>query len=463
MRALLLTLALLAATCAASIEKEPVKVTRQNSGPRYDLDDVGRISLAENEASNNVDSNIKPMQTPSTRNGDISQPSTRQQSSVEGDDAPIGRLSIRRIFLIPMMGPMSDGDSSGHPSDVMSPAEPPREPLSSLFWPFMSPRQPPADLPPSRNPHHHHHHHLLGQDEASRGLPRRGEVEEGSSSMAAAASGEREFSAPPSSSPVDRPPQRSLFDPIQMMLDMMHHAISTAGNPMADSPQSNNPFFTDLNKDASERPRSGDDDNNKESTDAQPGTSLERPFKPQTRNETKEDIVEIDGRKYLRKTVISRHVGEDIVFMTKRLIFVPLNETDAIDSSTTTTPTPTTSSLPKELSENESKESRVEPEKTEATTTTTSTTTVSPAVVVETTSNQVPNAPTTSEAISTASILSSSAAPVEEATTTVASTVTPAKESWVERVSEAIDKAAERLIEKGSTEAPMTTTAAPAS
>lgn len=452
MRSLILVVALLATTCAASIEKEPVKVTRQNSGPRYDLDDVGRISLAESEASNNVDSNnnIKPVQ-PSMPQDGLSQPTTRQQSA-EGDQPPIGHLSIRRIFLIPMMGPMSDGDSSSQPGDMMSPAEPPREPLSSLFWPFMSPRQP-------QSGHHRHHHHMLGEDEASRGPPRRGEVEEGSPTMTAAASGEREFSAPPSPS-MERPPQRSLFDPIQMMLDMMHHAISSADNPMTTSPRSGNPFFTDLNKDASERPRSGDDESNK---DDQSGTSLERPIKPQTRNETKEDIVEIDGRKYLRKTVISRHVGENIVFMTKRLIFVPLNETEATDSSTTTTPLPITTEAPtKEPVESESNERRVEPEKSEPTTTTTSSTTASP-VMAETTSSQAPEATTTSESSSTPSASSSSATPVEEATTTTTSSVTPAKESWVERVSEAIDKAAERLIEKSSTEAPVTTTAAPAS
>lgn len=451
---LLLAVALLVTTCSASIEKEPVKVTHQNSGPRYELDDVGRISLAEGEASNNVDSGFpgqpprpfkfrgepylghpapqEPIPPRAQSAPQPEQPHPPQQPQLppsppqpEDGDQTMG-VSIRRVFLFPIMAPPSaDGEPNHHP--MMSPMD--RDSGPNLLLRIM------ASHPPER----HHHPHLLGQDEASRGPVRRGEVEgENPASMTASASGEGGDVI----SPIE--PQ---FNPLQMMIDMMRHALSSAGDPMADQqPSPSNPFSTDLNRDASSRPEGDDGDK----TAAEGGvTSLARPFKPESKNETKEEIVEIEGRKYLRKSIMTKHVGENMMFMSRRMIFVPLNETDAGDASTTTTAAPT---LAAEGSDKEPKvvERVTKPEEssstTTTTTTTTSTTTTAPSVT-ETT-----NTPTTSEP--QPKIEASTTAPVEEATTTIASSATSSSaESATEKILDAAEdkKSSEKLTETTST------------
>lgn len=435
---LLLAVALLATACSASIEKEPVKVTHHNSGPRYELDDVGRISLAEGEASNNVDSGSaqdipKPFRqgAPWPRPIAVDSPNHRlapplpaqeqphqpQLSPLApsppqaGDgDQPMG-VSIRRVFLFPIMAPPSMEEEPNHPS-MMSPVD--RDAGPNLLLRII------ASHPP---PERHHHPHLLGQDEASRGPMRRGEVEgENPASMAASASGER--------GDVISPLERQ-FNPLQMMIEMMRHAMNT--DPMAD--QQPNPFFTDLNKDASSRPDGEDGDKV-----GPEGTSLGRPVKPQTKNETKEEIVEIEGRKYLRKSIITKHVGDNMMFMSRRLIFVPLNETDAGDVSTTTTTVAPDTPSTTIAAEGSDKEPKVvahttKPEESSPSTTTSTTTTAAP-TTVETTSS-----PTSSE--------STTKAAVEESTTTTASSNSPSKEPTTERVPDMEDnkRSSDRLTE----------------
>lgn len=418
--------------CEASIENEPVKVTHRNSGPSYDIDNVERTRL-------NPDEN-----TISTQPQQANQGAPEQQ---DGEPA-IGHLTIRRIFLVPMM-PQQDSvwtrsQREGAPS---SQPEQPRgsDELPSLFsgrpfWPFMA--------APSADRHHEHEHpqppphrHLIGADEASR------------PPMNEAASNERpsaERSPPQPDSERDESMERlrPMFDPIRMMMDLMQQALNpTAGGPGG--------LFEDTGKEAAQP--MGDKDNKEAASEKALSTEVTgRPIKPAA-NETKEEIVEIDGKKYLRKTVINRHVGENIIFMTRRLIFVPLNETDSELASTTTTTTaaPSSTTLAAEpIADNASssgpkvdKEVPVEPKAEQPTTTTTTTTSSPPSTSA---------AP--SEPLPTVSNVASSEAPPSSTSTTQMPSSTRATESeettprldgWTEKVAEAVDRIAERIVELG--------------
>lgn len=408
---LVLGIILFATLTRASIENSPVRVTHRNSGPRYDFEDVENVErnrMANGEGqSGPQDNQIAPPRSPTN--------AVRPPQDMPAD-TPIGHLSIRRIFLVPMMGPMhsdagqwSGSDKSNDQVDNDSSGSSNREQpgmvggSSKPFWPF---------VPPTR-------HHILGGDEASR-----------------SPTVEREDTLP-------ERPTRPLFDPIQMMIDMMQQALSQSamGHPSE--------IFGDLNKEASGAPTSKSDDKTQDA--AQPDannnkpTELGQPIKPTSNNETREDIVEIEGKKYLRKTVINRHVGENVIFMTKRLIFTPLNETDS--EQTTTTTTTTTTVAPPAVSSSEGSRASVSsevPETIKDDALKTSTTTSSP---VEPASSE---SPSTSAPLSTEAVETPSSTPVNEASTS--------KESWVERVSEAIAEKIAEAVEPSST----TTTAKPA-
>lgn len=401
---------------AMSIEREPVKVTHRNSGPRYDIDEVERTKLAApgvSASSRNSNSN----------NDDSQQESKLQQepaSQEPGQEAvPIGHMSIRRIFLVPMM-PAPRPDWQGEPdSPAASSGDAVLEhpsPFARPFWPFITPVRSPG--------------HLFGADQASR--PPTGDQDD---ERPAASGGEREGDSLASQGP--QAAVRPIFDPIQMMVDLMHQAINGQLAPPT-------PNLHDLNNEAS-APRRGPDEDNKENR-----TQLERPVKPTIQNETKEDIIELDGKKFLRKTIINRHVGENIIFMTKRLIFVPLNETDPTETTTTTTST-TAGRAP--VDKDESPEVPARPSSVPAEASTTTTQASAPTTTSETTrtdpassaerqaTSSTPNESSSEEPTSSTPTTTTAASQREETTTT---TKGP---SWVDRVSDAIDKAAERIVE----------------
>lgn len=416
-----LVLVALVGLSLASIEKEPVKVTRQNSGPRYDFDEVEKIKLSENQ----------PQQPPAAQG---SSPQDPQGS--EGENPITGHVTLRRIFLIPIMH--APGDTNGEqerPREESGPGnrEGEGETIRRTFEfrnPFTMFR---VNRPDDQDRHEHPMRHLLGQDEASRPMfnPPKGPE------------GERE-----SSSSMERPIP---FDPFQMMIGLMHHALQESA----------------MRPPPSETPANPEDPMNKEASGAEPPKetnerdqpqvgSIERPVRPFMPNETKEEIVEIEGKKYLRKTMLTRHVGENFVFMTRRLLFVPLNETEAI---TTTTSTPANEASPSTL-EPLNRAATSEPSST-ATGTSDGITTTPSAIERETsTSTTTTSAPPTTTTGSLAaetqttaassSTTSTEAAPTEEMTTSnpvEVSTATRGNGSLLEKVSEAIDKAAERLVE----------------
>lgn len=441
----ILSSAILISFASASIEKEPVKVTHKNSGPKYDFDDVERTRLTP-QADNTAENSIfppraqNPFVTPeAATNGD-------PQSSGDVAPTPIGHISIRRIFLVPMTAPQTDGgmwssSQSVHPLGASGDRSSPSDDESSgsqeqprlfgagpsrPFWPFMGPPRP-------------HHHHLLGGDEASRS-PTPDSSMERPLQVERPEQGERE-----------EPEQgvRMMIDPIQMMMEMLQHAL----NPQLATTGSGTSLFKDLNKEASGNPSSnGNDDNRKPSSD--PAMGLERP-QPSMRNETKEDVVEIDGKKFLRKTVINRHVGENIIFMTKRLIFVPLNETNTTNNdepssaTTTTTIAPTTNNVAS--TEVPVPSSTINPQ--EATTTAGA---GEPKVEAAITST---NPPTTEAPTTVAAGNSDSSTTTSPSTTTSGSSgdnaaeeTTTRGETIMEKVSDAISRAVERLEERaGST------------
>lgn len=309
------------ASHAMSIEPEPVKVTHRNSGPRYDIDEVEKTKLTSANQERQLEGppaqpDRPPMGMPS------------EEGAPDEAATPIGHVAIRRIFLFPVMRPgdwSQQDQPEGSENSGREPSRPEQEnehePMPSMFakpfWPFMTPARP---SPSSHQDHERPHRpHLFGADEASR--PAMGDQDK------AAATGNPERVDPA------RPQMgQPMFDPIQMMMDMMHQAISSQLSPN---------FTTDLNNNNKDKEPASNDNAPAESSDERPqmpGSELTRSpgMPPSAKNETREDIVEIDGKKYLRKVVTNRHVGENIIFMTRRLIFVPLNETD---STTTTTDT----------------------------------------------------------------------------------------------------------------------------
>lgn len=438
MLALLALASSISLALALSIEREPVKVTHRNSGPKYDIDEdkltptnpesQQPTTEATNSNNNNNqkdkdDNDNRPPPTSgvvrlmlANNNGPAGEQQDPQQAM------PIGRIAIRRIFLVPMMSPSQDwsapgGDQQEPPaaagnSDVAQ--EQPSPFLPRPLWPF--------SLMPAR---HQHPHHMLGQDEASR-PPVDAKEREESNDNSPSASGEREA----------HPEAPMLIDPIKMMIDMMQQAIAgQLAPPPAQQPGDLNP------NEASVKPTTAEGGVSRKPPTV--GGQLDQPIKPT--NETKEDIVDIDGKKYLRRTIINRHVGENIIFMTKRLIFTPLNETDSNDSTTTTTTVrPADGSTEIPIRPTGTSPTEQEATSTTTTTTTTSTTPASAPTTTTTTPETITRTDGPAESSSPADRAETSASP---STTTTTTTEQPKESTTAKVVSETVNKAAERLTD----------------
>lgn len=422
--ALMVLVSSISLALALSIEREPVKVTHRNSGPKYDIDeDKLTPTNPENEQPSMPTTTTEA--TPRGQDDSTNDKPSGGRLTPDVIDFPIGHMTIRRIFLIPMMSPRQEGEWTSSSSSGAEPQqEPPmasgnpdegRQQAGPFFprplWPF--------SLAPAR---HSPHHHMLGQDEASRSP---------SNDNLPAATGEREGErAPPSAGP--DAPVRPLIDPIQMMIDMMQQAISGQFAPPPSSPG-------DLNTNEASNPAATD---RAEGNTRRPTTSeLDKPMKPA--NETREDVVEIDGKKYLRKTIINRHVGENIIFMTKRLIFTPLNDTDSNESTTTTTTTTTTTSVPTTTVKPSEESTEIPARPSSPAVAEEATTTTTPISVPTTTSET-----TRTEQPTEMSTTSESATSGEPTTTSSTSASEQPEESTTAKdIREPANKAAERLTE----------------
>lgn len=427
MKGLLVIIALccVANACLAlSIENGPVKVTHRNSGPRYDIDN----DFVTIDKSRLTPVSSQPEQSRSTVTAVASDSSNgskpeKEADSNDADQMPIGHVSIRRIFLVPMLRPTRpdwQADNNDEPARQEDQDSGPSM-FAKPFWPFLTPARP---AHPSR--------HLYGADEASRSPAASNGGGEREDEHSASDESPTMMMRPPSSS--QNEPNPAMLDPFTMMIKKVQQALfSQLATQML------NPH--DLSESASgageqqppteERPKLPVADGN---LDRQPGTGVVKPT-----NETREDIIEIEGKKYMRKTVINRHVGDGIAFMFTRYVFVPLNETGQ-ESATEHPSIPTTTTIGSTTTE----------EGDVSSTTMATTTKAAPTSSSET-------GPTDDRA---------SMKPVEEITTTT-TTIDPlptttvastTKESIVNRVSDVLEKAAERLVERVSSAADSSTT-----
>lgn len=394
----------------ASIDAEPVKVTGPKWGPRYDIDEVERTRLDERPSPPKPSGEI--VARPDERDGE--QP------------AAIGHVSIRRIFLVPVMSSSGeennnkDEDTAASSSSRESSERPEMPPMMSALWPLLMSGAPQPFSPMSHRHHHddideherhqhhqHHNHapgrpHMFGEDAASRG------ERENSEPARAASSPFGERGGPASDD--DTMSNRPAFDPLHMILSLMSQAMQPNG-PMMPPEASNR----DLNKEASS-----------------PAASNDKPLELKPANITREDIVEIEGKKYVRKTVINRQVGDNIIFMTKRLIFTPLNETDSAPSTTMTPPADVSSTTTTTTSDPIESERKNPNAQSTTSTTTTSTTTTSTAAPTSTTeasttttqapSSEAPSSTTSEPAVEREKIDAASEAPKEQPSSTPAVT-----------------------------------------
>lgn len=394
-------LAALLAVAQASIENKPVKVTHQNSGPSYDIDEVEKTKLIpEREDVRRLP--FQPRAQPPSQPKTSNKEEVEQQQPGDNDGPLVGHINIRRIFLIPMSQPSQDDDTS--PSNIWSSGQPlsrqshhhqaDKQPTeddqTAPVWPFLS-------LVPQRR--------LFGADQASRGPQRPEENLLSRPSTLFTDKSPVDSERERENSPETR--QRPPFDPIQMMIEMMQQALSQAI-------MTPNGPFQDLNKEVAVT-KPTDSDNKAESSETNPGntadatnevpkspnTDLEQPFKqPVSHNSTKEEVVEIDGKKYLKKTVVNRHVGENIIFMTKRLLFVPLNETSSTVDTTENKGENTSPILTEEVRKAEANPTTP----AEASSTTVSSTEATTTPVVSTTPSEGPSSTTTSTTTTTTEI-----------------------------------------------------------
>jgi hypothetical protein len=431
-RACLIALVALAAVSAAatvsamSIEADPVKVTHRNAGPTYEIDEVEKTKLAAGAPSGQQQQLAPPA-------GQQPPPAEGAAGSSDEQPVPIGHVAIRRIFLFPMMRPTdwSQPDHEAGPQREPQEGEHEHEhepPMPSMFakpfWPFMTPARPsPAAASHGMEHERPHRPHLFGADEASRSPTANG--------------ADQDKAASSSSGQPEREP--ALFDPIQMMMDMMHQAINHQLAPA---------FNTDLNNSNNNKDKDNSPAETSDERPQMPGRELTRApgaLVPNAQNETREDIVEIEGKKYLRKTVTNKHVGENIVFMTRRLIFVPLNETDSAAGTTETVPT--TAASPAAGSPSAAPTtapvSGGQPEPSQA-----------PASAD--TDRVGTNKPTPSASETTTTTTTTTAASTEQSGAAEMTTSQPATGSSVERAAEpaANGRASERLVEAGAADKP---------
>lgn len=399
--ALILVVGLVSTASNASIDRSPVKVTNSNSGPIYDLaEDVERVKIpADSDESSSFDerrrwfTNNFPKKPSSEGSNDNSD--SPAETGLASPD--VGRISIRRIFIVPMMPPTSSGDSDNNNEASNDQSRSSFNPFESML-PFMMMRPtlagpgPQSDMSEQTRPSERRH--LFGSDWNSiRPSSAEDQQQQPPRSSVASSSGEREES---SKLPNDSDRTQLSPDPLQL-LRMMLRTFAEAQSQM-----SNLPDVPESNRTDAQKP--GDLEKSSSNDEKRDGTPLSSPFeglfgkpkKPSTQNETREDVVEIEGKKYLRKTVLNRHVGENMVFVTRRLIFVPLNETDS--TTTSTKPenlVPTTTLSPSNSSVADNKEASTT---TQATTTTSTTTTLATPIK---TSTEEPTTTTTTSTTTT--------------------------------------------------------------
>ena len=261
--------------------------------------------------------------------------------------------------------------------------------------------------------------------------------------------GAREPSGADGAQTDEAPVRAPAFDPIRMMLELMHQAVQerlAQQQPQAGAGAGAGEREEPMSRGESAKPVAG----------AQPPTGLQEPSPmglgsllfglnnnnnnkpPGAANETKqEEVVEIEGKKYLKKTVVNRHVGDNIFFMTRRLVFIPLNETDSQPSSTVVPETVSSTSAPASEQPPKAEEKEKEAEGPSGTQASPSTT--------EAVATEQPITPTSSVGLesTTTTTTTTVAAVTKEAEGEQEATTKPSEEATKPEPS---DKAAERLV-----------------
>lgn len=309
----LTALVMFAATAATidclSIEREPVRVTPLNSGPKYEVDDVDKQPIVNSIPASDVDD--ESLSVSKLRGSNSRLPASDLQPALFN---PFRALSPR--------GQVFDGDS-----DVKEPVEPL---LAVRRFIIFSPRRPDDEssntddqqslpMPPSP-------FSMLDKQRLHDSQPQpwhfirpmfRVRVSEHSQQDSLSPS---ESSSPQMDSKQQRP---FLPDPFQIMMELLHKAFEARANvTRVDSPFNMTPA-KDLFNDESASSAAGDD-----KSPAHP------PMKPVDTEETTSEIVEFDGEKFVKKTTIKKHIDHGVYFVTKKLSFVPLNETESASTTT---------------------------------------------------------------------------------------------------------------------------------
>lgn len=290
----LLVCSLALATTSPSDTSLPVPVTGDNSGPKYDID----LGSAEPANNNIVSPNTQDKQL--LLKDSNKKTTTTNVDTVEKDSTEsLPGLAIRRLWIY---------------SDPIQPRLRPMEPWDTL----MSENKPAAPVEPS----HTMHPFVLLRPSPIRSIlsdifnnddTRVDETEDSSSSdrKNVTTTGEREEESRPEVTKVDSNTDSVMMramDPHQLMLDLLHQVLSAART---------NQSSTDFGAASPFSPMATAATTSTNSSEA----------KPEMKTESKEDVVEIGGEKYLRKTVVSKHVGENVMFMTKKYVLTPLNAT----------------------------------------------------------------------------------------------------------------------------------------
>lgn len=323
-------------TLASISNKEPVRVTYKNSGPKYEFDDVDKQPIGPNE----VPPFMKHIPASPSKKLDEQPPTpltssnpTSSADNNEEDDTLTRQIPIRRIFVVPIRHTISSPDDNDSQDDM----------AQALF-----PRFP---LMPSQL-----HSHLFGRDQASRS-PFSTDSDDTMMSSTSNNKNQHELQHP------------AMIDPAVIMMDLLNRMLTSSAMRPSESPFGRHPENKDESstESADSKPNEGSGDDKIGAEASSIGAPVEKPV---ITNENKSEIVDIDGQKYIRKTIIQKHVGPGIFFVTKRLIFSPANETEvdspAIGSTTTTTTTTTTTVAPKlELSSTTTQASDIEAKREE--------------------------------------------------------------------------------------------------
>lgn len=284
----------------ASIEQPPpVRVTHKNSGPSYylgnsnqanpaDKADVTSSKLAEAAPSPSDFASLLASSLQAVSQQGETNNNNKADSDDDDDSKPVvGHIMIRRIFLVPIE-PAQPKESLGEPSG---------EPTVPLW--AQRQQKPPVAAESGESPsvgsllhsilasrRHHEltpgYPHLFGRDDASRSPSQ-------PSDATALANKPKDLETEASLGQ-----RQEAIDGLRMIVNMMQQ--------LADSMPSEGP--------------------------------QQAPNK--TTSKSSDEIVDIEGKQFSRKVIVDKHVGNNMVLVARRIVLVPLNETEPATGDGTT-------------------------------------------------------------------------------------------------------------------------------